>query len=99
MKRLFRSVVLACAIIMVAGPAFAQSPAAAVSGTVYDEQHAVLPGAAITLKNLDTGQVQETISGQTGSFRLIGLAPGHYEASVALSGFATAVRLIDLTVT
>lgn len=33
MKRLFRSVVLACAPIMVAGPAFAQSPAAAVSGT------------------------------------------------------------------
>ena len=88
--------VLATAVIM--STAFAQSTAARVSGTVYDEQQAVLPGAAITLKNLDTAQVRDTVSGENGSFRLIGLVPGRYEMRVELSGFATVVRSIDLTI-
>lgn len=98
MRVLFRSAVLACAAIMVAGPAFAQSTAAAVSGTVYDEQHAVVPGATITLKNLDTSQTRDSVSGDDGGFRLIGLAPGRYEISIALVGFTTVVQSIELTV-
>ena len=89
-------IVFAATVIM--GTAFAQSTAARVSGIVYDEQQAVVPGAAITLKNLDTGQVRDTVSAENGSFGLVGLVPGHYQMRVALSGFATVVRSIDLTI-
>jgi hypothetical protein len=87
-----------CASLTIKDHAFAQSTAARVSGTVYDEELGVLPGAAITLKNLDTGQVRDTTSSQEGRFGIVGLSPGSYLLRVELSGFAPLIRSIGLTV-
>jgi Carboxypeptidase regulatory-like domain/TonB dependent receptor-like, beta-barrel len=70
----------------------AQSTLASVSGTIYDEQHAVLPGAAITLSSLDTGQTRSVGSDSAGRYRVLGLTPGRYEMRVALEGFAIDVQ-------
>jgi hypothetical protein len=72
--------------------AVAQSTLAAVYGTVYDQQRGVIPGATITLKNLDTGQVRVVLSDSTGNFRLVGLFPGRYEMQTALVGFVTEIQ-------
>jgi hypothetical protein len=72
--------------------AWAQSTAANVSGTVHDQQQQALPGATVTLRNVDTGQVRTTVSDQTGNFRLLGLQPGLYDMTIELSGFATHSR-------
>jgi hypothetical protein len=80
--------VLVCPVVSTAA---AQSVNAAIVGTVYDEQHGVLPGATIRLQNLDTGQVHSTTSGETGTFRVVGLAPGRHQMTVELVGFTTAV--------
>lgn len=66
----------------------AQSTAASVLGTVYDEQQGVLPGVKVTLKNLETAQVRATTTDHTGNFRLVGLVPGRYDMTVELPGFA-----------
>jgi hypothetical protein len=89
---------LASVILLLPGPAVAQSTLAGVSGTVYDEQGGVIPDATITLKNLDTNQVRVALSDGTGNFRLVGLPPGRYEMHTALAGFVTDV-LSDLQLT
>ena len=54
-----------CAAICLSAPLLAhagQSTAASVVGTVTTEQHAVLPGATITLKHLEIGWQREAVS-------------------------------------
>src|SRR5687768_12737298 len=79
--------------------ASAQGTNAAISGVITDPQDAVLPGATITIKNLDTGQVRQISSNGDGYYRAIGLLPGHYEIRVGHQGFETHVRTgVTLTV-
>ena len=87
-----RAFLVAGVILLAPCLAVAQSTLAAVYGTVYDEQRGVIPGATITLKNLDTGQVRVVLSDGTGNFRLVGLPPGRYEIQTALAGFVTDVQ-------
>ena len=83
---------------VVAQDALAQSTTASVSGTVYDQQRGVLPGAALSLKNLETGQVRSTVSDATGNFRLLGIAPGPHLLAVELAGFARHLSEITLSI-
>ena len=80
------------AFVAAASPVFAQSTTASLSGTVRDEQAAVVPGASISLRNLDTGHTVRTTTDRTGDFHAIGLAPGRYELRVELSGFTPFVE-------
>jgi Carboxypeptidase regulatory-like domain/TonB dependent receptor-like, beta-barrel len=90
--------VLVFAALVPASTALAQSTAATVSGSVLDEQKATLPGATVTIRNLDSGQSRSTTADARGAFQLAGLPPGKYEVSVELSGFARLVRS-DLSLT
>lgn len=69
-----------------------------IQGTVTDTQRGVLPGVALTLRNIDTGVVRTTASEANGTYRFAGLQPGAYEMQVELQGFAT-VAVDRLTVT
>ena len=72
---------------------------ATLSGVVFDEQRAVLPGASVTLTSLETGGDRSTTSDAKGIFRLAGLVPGRYELRLARDGFAPAPPVaITLTV-
>jgi hypothetical protein len=73
-----------------------QSTAATLSGTIYDEQHAALPGAFVTLRSTETERTHATRSDGRGVFRLVGLPPGRYELTLVLAGFQTEIR-DDLT--
>jgi hypothetical protein len=46
---------IAFAIALCGGSAAAQNIGATLQGLIADEQHAVLPGVAVTITNLDTG--------------------------------------------
>jgi outer membrane receptor protein involved in Fe transport len=77
----------------------AQLVGGAIHGTVRDAQGAVLPGAAIVVRNVATGVIHEQTSDQTGHYQVLALAPGEYEVNVALTGFRSiAHRGIRLTV-
>jgi outer membrane receptor protein involved in Fe transport len=83
----------------VATVASAQLVGGAIQGTVRDVQNAVLPGAAIVVRNAGTGASYEQTSDASGRYQVLALPPGEYEVSVSITGFrAVAHRGIRLTV-
>lgn len=64
---------------------------AEILGTVTDETGAVMAGAKITVRNLQTGIANSTTSGDQGQFRFPLLQPGKYEVSIEKSGFSRLV--------
>jgi hypothetical protein len=72
---------------------------ASVLGTVSDSTGAVIPKAAIQVKNIDTGQVQQSSSDSQGRYTTVNLAIGNYEVQASAPGFQTVLRRgITLTV-
>ena len=68
-RRLFACVLLAAAMCLAAGtsPAFAQGGAtSSLSGTVTDASGAVVPGANVVVKRMDTGITSEAITNGEG---------------------------------
>jgi Carboxypeptidase regulatory-like domain len=70
-------------------PMFGQSLTTGnITGTVLDPSHAVVPGAAVTLKGLDTGSTASTTTNSNGGYSFSLLKPGHYQITVKQAGFA-----------
>ncbi|HEY6445396.1 MAG TPA: TonB-dependent receptor [Acidobacteriaceae bacterium] len=63
---------------------------AALNGIVRDSSGAVVPGATVSLRDTRTGFEQVTKSNDTGNYSLVNIIPGSYEATVTMTGFATA---------
>lgn len=57
-----------------------------ITGTVKDASGAAVPGATITLKNLDTGQMRTATTNDTGTYRFTFLAGGNYSISATSPG-------------
>src|SRR5579875_317283 len=66
--------------------AFAQSNQGTITGTISDPAGAVVPGAAIEVKNSDTGVVYRGGASPTGNY-VIQVPAGTYEISVNAPGF------------
>src|SRR5580704_11616916 len=71
--------------------AFAQTDRGSVTGTVSDPAGAVVPGAQIVVKNVDTGIVFQGGASATGNY-VIPVPAGNYELSVTVTGFKKFVR-------
>jgi hypothetical protein len=72
-------------------PASAQVTAA-ISGTVEDPSGAVVTGAAVTVKSLETGATRSAVTGDTGHYRILSLPLGMQEVTAEKTGFRVAVR-------
>ena len=62
--------------------ALAQVNTATITGTVRDESGAVLPGAAVTVQNQDTGISRTLTSNETGRYTVPALGLGNYQVNV-----------------
>lgn len=60
---------------------------ASIQGVVTDPQGAVVSGANVTLKNLETGQVLTATSDDRGIFNFNGLPPSRFSVTVEKQGF------------
>src|SRR5688500_14185633 len=78
-----------CLAVLVATAAWAQAPVGTISGTVRDQSDAVVPGAAITIRNLATGVERHLTSDSDGSFSAPALAAGAHTVVAELTGFRT----------
>src|SRR6267154_1775638 len=58
-----------------------------ISGYVTDQSGAVISGAAVIVKNLETGAVRTTKSEANGNYIVLSVASGPYEVTVAYPGF------------
>lgn len=77
---------------ILATSAAGQTNTGEIAGTVRDGQGALAPGATVVAEHQMTGLKVERITNEAGRFRLTPLPVGEYTVTVALEGFAPAVR-------
>ena len=70
-------VALSAALFFLCSIVGAQSPSGAISGVVQDESDAVVPGANITVTNVDTGVSRSVPADAAGRLHAAGLIQGH----------------------
>jgi len=71
-------------------PSVGQVIRGSISGTVTDPTGAVVSGAQVKAKNVETGSVFTTTSDSSGLFRLNSLQVGTYTVDITAQGFKTA---------
>ncbi len=72
---------------LLAVPAAAQDPRAAIQGRVIDSSGGAVPGVTVTITNAATGTVNTAVTNENGSYGFPFVAPGQYDVVVELSGF------------
>src|SRR5882724_2598000 len=77
-------VLLACASLL------AQFETAVVLGTVRDATQSAVPGAKVTLLNIETGIQAATSTDDNGNYLFNNVKIGRYKVSVEKSGFSSA---------
>jgi hypothetical protein len=94
--------VLALAAWLIGGPTSAAAQQtvdyASLSGRVTDPSGAVVPGAAVTARHVDTNLSRSTDTDADGRFRFPYLRIGTYEITVRQPGFTEVIRVVTLTV-
>ena len=76
------------AVLVFAGAAaYAQTSTGGITGTVTDPAGAVVPGAALSLTNLDTNNVRREVTNAVGVYTFTTLPPGRYKLELQQRGF------------
>src|SRR5690242_8276001 len=73
-------------------PASAQVLYGSIVGEVTDPNGAVVPGAAVTATNQETGVAQTARTDAGGTYQFVNLQPGTYTVKVVASGFKSYER-------
>jgi outer membrane receptor protein involved in Fe transport len=76
----------------------AQTALGTLRGVVLDQQGGALPGATVTVRQVETNTVQTTVTSGEGRYFLPNLRPGRYEVLSELSGFTPNKQGLDLRV-
>ncbi|MGB6692110.1 MAG: carboxypeptidase-like regulatory domain-containing protein [Terracidiphilus sp.] len=79
--------ILGFVLLLLASPAIAQLSTASVNGVVRDPQGAVIPGAAIVLRNVETSVERTSVSNGSGEYVFLDITPGHYTLQASAKGF------------
>ena len=75
-------VVMFCSVVV-----WGQTNRGGISGTVTDQNGAVVPGATVTITNLATNQTQTMTTSESGGFAFNLLEPVDYSVQVEMKGF------------
>ncbi len=84
-----RSVVLMIIALFLGVAGLHAQGTATIDGTVVDSTHAAVPGATVTLTEVQTGRTRTVTSSPLGYFTFTSLGPGNYTLKVSLAGFKT----------
>src|SRR3954468_18266184 len=79
------------AVFFLLTTATAQTNQGSIAGNVSDPSGALVSGAKITARNVNTGATYETVSTSSGGYRLPNLSIGTYNVTIASEGFKSAV--------
>ena len=92
MRRSRLSCLLAALFLLLAGSAGAQVVTAIFYGTIVDPNGAVIPGASVTVLNVDRGSTLTREAGALGEVSFPSLPIGEYAITVEAKGFKTLKR-------
>jgi hypothetical protein len=92
LTRLTLTLLLALAAVLLPSLSSAQEFRATISGTVTDPSGAIVPNAAITVTEVNTGSISKTTSDAAGQYVVPFLAPGTYRIEAQAQGFPKIVR-------
>ena len=90
--RVSQSVLCVALLLAFASGATAQEFRATVRGQVVDSSQAALPGATVTVRNQETGEVATATTNDEGNYTVPFLRPGLYSVTVEMSGFQKYTR-------
>ena len=85
-------------LLLISIPAHAQVDRAVLTGTVKDEQSAVIAGASISVRHSGTNVATRVVTTGAGVYLAPNLIPGTYTIQVEASGFSTQSRAVILEV-
>src|SRR5664280_627922 len=78
--------------------AFGQTETGQITGTIRDASGAVVSGAKVTVKSVNTGVTRDASTNSSGIFTVSSLRPDTYEVTVEAGGFQKVTRNIQVTV-
>ncbi|MBI1955201.1 MAG: carboxypeptidase regulatory-like domain-containing protein, partial [Acidobacteria bacterium] len=94
-----RLAVILSIVLVSAGMMYAQVTTGTIMGTISDSTGAVIPGATVTIRNVETGISRTATTDAAGRYRVPQLGLGSYEITTESAGFQTSVRTgVTLTV-
>ena len=77
-------------VLLLPAAVLGQVEQAAITGRVFDQSGAVVPGATVTVKRVETAVTRETVTNESGQYAVPYLPVGTYEVTASLSGFSAA---------
>src|ERR1035437_7595587 len=78
--------------------AFGQTETGLITGAIRDASGAVVSGAKVTVKSVNTGVTREASTNSSGIFTVTNLRPDTYEVTIEAGGFQKVTRNIEVTV-
>ena len=84
--------ILLLLLVLLAIPAWGQTPSGEISGTVVDASGLAVPGVTITLTNQATNVVRNVQTNESGLYVITAIPPGTYDLKAELTGFGTVER-------
>src|SRR6185369_14063543 len=87
MSRAYRFYALLLLMVLTSVFVFGQAETGQLTGTVSDSSGAVVPGATVTTKSVNTGATRTMQTTGAGSYSITNLQPDTYEVSVEGKGF------------
>jgi hypothetical protein len=85
---MFWKAILLCAAAMLPGLLSAQSFTASIRGVVTDNSKSAIPGAKVTVTNVNRNTSQTAVTDGSGRYVITALPPGEYKLAIEASGFA-----------
>ncbi len=85
-----RLVLLCAALLGMQFAASAQTEQAHIIGTIRDANNAVVPGAAVTVRNERTGEERTVTTNDEGFYQVTALKPSAYSVTITAQSFKTA---------
>jgi outer membrane receptor protein involved in Fe transport len=90
--------VLLLATFAFAGTAWAQTDTGQITGTISDATGAVLVGAKVAAKSVNTGLTRETTTNSAGIYTIPSLRADRYEVTIEASGFRKVTQHVEVSV-
>jgi hypothetical protein len=82
---------IAACLLLSPGPVAAQTTSGSIVGSVTDVSGAAVPGASVTVTNVDTNIATKTTTDTSGNYVVTPLGVGHYSVTVEARGFKRSV--------